>query len=115
MLSIIIINYKNEEKTIAYVKEELIKVTTPHIIVIVNNSATVESNKKLVKDLNGELITDISVVPKCENNCYIISEKTNLGFAKGNNLAATFSMKHFEITYFLFTNNIEQKKSGCTK
>lgn len=105
MLSIIIINYKNEEKTISYVIEELVKVTTPHIIVIVNNSATIESSQKLVKDLNGELVTDISVVRKCENNCYILSEIANLGFAKGNNLAARFSIKHFDITYFLFTNN----------
>lgn len=105
MLSIIIINYKNEEKTITYVNEELVKVTTPHIIVIVNNSATIESNQNLVKNLNAVLVTDISVVRKCENNCYIISQIDNLGFAKGNNLAASFSMKHFDITYFLFTNN----------
>lgn len=105
MLSIILINYKDEEKTITYVKDELVKVAVPHIIVIVNNSATLESNQKLVKDLNGLLITDISDVRKCENNCYILSEVINLGFAKGNNLAVTFSIKHFDITYFLFTNN----------
>ena len=105
ILSIIIINYKNEEKTINYVKEELVKVTIPHIIVIINNSATTESNQKLVKNLNGELVTDISHVKNCENKCYIIPQIANLGFAKGNNLAVKFSMKHFVITYFLFTNN----------
>ena len=105
MLSIIIINYKSEERTINYVKEEISKVTTPHIIVIVNNSATIESNQKLVNHLYAELVTDISVVRKRKNKCYIISESDNIGFAKGNNLAATFSKKHFDITYFLFTNN----------
>lgn len=104
-IATIIVNYRSEERTINYVKEELVKVTTPHIIVIINNSATIESNQKLVENLKGELVTDISIVRNCENNCYIIPQIMNLGFAKGNNLAATFSMKHFDITYFLFTNN----------
>jgi len=105
MLSIIIVNYKNEEKTILYVKEELIKIKIPYVIIIVNNSATEKSNQILSKELNAEIISDINLVPIFSIQCYIISHTDNLGFAKGNNLGTEFAIKHFDITHILFTNN----------
>jgi GT2 family glycosyltransferase len=104
MLAVIIVNFKDEKRTISYLKEELAKVQTPHLTVIVNNSATVESNNKLIESLNAILVTDIQIKP-IESECYIISELANLGFAKGNNLGAKFCLNHFTINHFLISNN----------
>jgi GT2 family glycosyltransferase len=105
MLSIIIVNYKNEEKTISFVKNELSKVSIPHIIVIVNNEAYQSSNNKLVSELDAELITTIDTFIKSEKKCFVIAHPQNLGFARGNNLGVLFSMNHFNIDFLLFTNN----------
>jgi GT2 family glycosyltransferase len=105
MLSIIIVNYKNESRTIKYVQEELKKVTIPHIVVVVNNASTTGSNTILCSTLNAELVQDISNPIKINNRTYVISSTENLGFAKGNNLGAKFSINNFDIEYFLFSNN----------
>jgi len=105
MLGIIIVNYKNEDKTIAYVKEELIKIQTQHIIVIVNNSATEQTNKVLADALSAEIIGHIESLKDADKRCFVISHNDNLGFARGNNLGAKFLIKHFLIDHFLFSNN----------
>jgi GT2 family glycosyltransferase len=105
MLGVIIVNYRNEDKTIEYVKEELIKIQTQNIIVVVNNSATDESDANLKTALSAELIHDIGKIEDISQRCFIVSHPDNLGFAKGNNLGAEFLLKHFTIRYFLFSNN----------
>jgi len=105
MLGVIIVNYKNENKTIEYVTEELVKIQSPNIIVIVNNSANKESNSMLIEALSAELIYDIEEIKEKSSQCYIISHADNLGFARGNNLGAAFLLKHFNITHLLFSNN----------
>jgi len=105
MLGVIIVNYKNEDKTIEYVKEELIKIQTQNIIVVVNNSATDESDANLKTALSAELVHDIGKIEDKNQRCFIVSHSDNLGFAKGNNLGAEFLLKHFTIRYFLFSNN----------
>ena len=105
MLGVIIVSYKNEDKTIAYVKEELIKIQTQNIIVVVNNSATDESNSLLSTALSAELVHSIDKIEDKNQRCFIVSHSDNLGFAKGNNLGAEFLLKHFTINYFLFSNN----------
>lgn len=35
----------------------------------------------------------------------MLGAKANLVYAKGNNLGANFLLRHFDIDYFLFTNN----------
>jgi GT2 family glycosyltransferase len=105
MLGIIIVNYRNEDKTIEYVKEELIKIQTQNIIVVVNNSATAESNDKLKTSLSAELVHDIRKIEDENKRCFIVSHSDNLGFAKGNNLGAEFLLNHCTIRYFLFSNN----------
>ena len=104
MLAIIIVNYKDEERTITYIKEEVLKVKSPHLIVIVNNEATEETDKILITKLNAVLVKDTDKTP-LTSYCYVISQPDNLGFAKGNNLGAEFSMKHFNISHFLISNN----------
>ena len=104
MLAIIIVNYKDEERTITYIKEEVLKVKSPHLIVIVNNEATEETDKILITKLNAVLVKDTDKTP-LTSYCYVISQPDNLGFAKGNNLGAEFTLKHFNITHFLISNN----------
>jgi N-acetylglucosaminyl-diphospho-decaprenol L-rhamnosyltransferase len=104
MLAVLIVNYKDEERTISYIKEELAKVHTPHLTVIVNNVATTDSDNKLIDSLNATLVTDIQIEP-VKSECYVISKPENLGFAKGNNLGAEFCLKHFAVNHFLFSNN----------
>ncbi len=106
MLGIVIVNYKNQIQTVSYIKKEIEKkVSIPHLIVIVNNSATTESNKQLVNELNGFLVEDINKKLRVKSNVYIVSHSDNLGFAKGNNLGSQFLINHFKIDYLLFSNN----------
>lgn len=104
-LSIIIVNYRNEDLTINFVKKELSKIKIPHVTVIVNNEATDESNSKLCQALNAQLVTSNYVGNESLCNIFIISSEDNLGFAKGNNLGVYFSKKNFQPEYYLFTNN----------
>lgn len=104
MIAIIIINFKSEERTVKYVREEISKINYSHKIVIVNNEANKESDHYLSQKLNGYIIHDINDnIPTCD--CYIISNPENSGFAKGNNIGVQFAILHFNIEYILFTNN----------
>lgn len=104
MLTIIIVNYKNEQKTIDYVEQELSKIKINHRIVIVNNGATEQSDHILTDSLHACLVHDINKnYPLCL--CYIISNPKNSGFAQGNNLGATFARNHFQPDFILFSNN----------
>ncbi|HCV80294.1 MAG: hypothetical protein CMP12_19090 [Zunongwangia sp.] len=104
MLSIIIVNYKNEQQTIAYVKSELSKVTLEHIVVVVNNSATEISNEILAKELNAKIVCK-NELKNTDEKIFIIPHLDNLGFAKGNNLGAEFSLRYFDVDFFIFSNN----------
>lgn len=105
LLATIIVNYKSEERTIKYIKEELlIKCTIPQIIIIVNNGATEESSELLCASLNACVIRDINT-SICESKIYVIHNTRNSGFAKGNNLGVDFISEHFNVKYLLFSNN----------
>lgn len=104
-LAVIVVNYKREDLTINLVKKELSKIETPHIVVIVNNSATIKSNTTLCNSLNAELVTNASALLSVEKTVYVIPSSENLGFAKGNNLGVVFCRLNFNPDYILFTNN----------
>lgn len=105
MLSIIIVNYKSESRTIEYISTELKKITSNFITVVVNNAATDESNNRLVNALNAELVKNIENIIDKKKRFYVIPHTENLGYARGNNLGTDFSKKHFKVDYFLFSNN----------
>lgn len=105
MLAIIIVNYKNESKTIEYFNKELTKITSPNIVVIVNNGATEDSNLKLSEGLSGEIVRDINLLTDNKKKIFILHSLENLGFARGNNLGVSFVVKHFSIDFVLFSNN----------
>lgn len=104
-LFIIVINYRQEELTIQFVKNELSKIQLPHKTVIVNNSATTESNGFLCKELDAVLVENNSHKIDAEKAIFVLPSADNLGFAKGNNLGAEFCEKWFLPKYILFTNN----------
>jgi len=104
MLGIVLVSYKTEDKTIGYVQQELSKIQCNHILVIVNNSCTEESNTKLAKGCKAEIVTDADKINDASDT-FVLGAKDNLGYAKGNNLGADFLTRHFDIDYFLFTNN----------
>lgn len=105
MLAIIIVNYKNEQKTIDYVQQELSKIKINHrIVIIVNNGATDQSDHILTDSLHASLVHDIDKSYP-SHPCYIISNPENSGFAQGNNLGATFAKNHFQPDFILFSNN----------
>lgn len=104
-LASIIVNYKSEERTIKYIKEELqSKCNLSQVIIIVNNSATEESTKKLCNNLNAYRVNNITCnIPF--STIYVIHNINNAGFARGNNLGVDFVSGHFHVKYILFSNN----------
>lgn len=106
ILSVIVVNYKNEDMTISFVMNELSKISVEHNVLIVNNSVSDESDEKLADKLNAEIVYSTD---KDENirasRVYIIHNDTNAGFAKANNYGAVFAKNNFNTEYLLFTNN----------
>lgn len=103
MIAVVIINYRNEAKTIAFVRTELPKVTLPHKVIVVDNGSTPESEAALREGLP----EDVTLLPL----------KENVGFARGNNAAAQWAREHIftgdgEEDLFLFTNNDIQLKDA---
>jgi N-acetylglucosaminyl-diphospho-decaprenol L-rhamnosyltransferase len=107
-LCIIVINYKSENLTINFIKNELSKLTISFQIIIVNNEATESSDNFLLSKLDATRITNYAST-HCNNLCnkriFILSSKRNLGFAKGNNLAVEFVSKNLNSDFILFSNN----------
>nr|WP_320119052.1 hypothetical protein [uncultured Marinifilum sp.] len=102
MLGIVLLNYKNEEEIIAYVREELSKITTPNKIVIVDNSCSCDSIETLEKAFDTKRVEQ---KVNHADSIFIIDSKANLGYAKGNNLGAEFLNEHFKLDYLLFSNS----------
>lgn len=88
MVGIVIVNYHSDALTARFVREELPKIGIPYVAVIVDNGATPEASARLEEE------TGVTVIP-CENQ----------GFARGNNTGIAYLTSHYDIDYFLFTNN----------
>lgn len=104
MLGIVLINYKNSNEVISYIKNEVEKISTTNKIIIVDNSCDENELNYLYSELNASLVckqhTDLS------SQIFIYKAEKNLGFAKANNLGAYFLIKNFaNIQYLLFSNS----------
>lgn len=112
-VAVIIVNYKTQNETIRFVRSELSKLDDDYSVVVVNNSATDESNRELVEGMEAILVEDcISGFPS--KGRFVIPSTENLGFAQGNNLAAKFARDVLNVDYMLFSNNdivIQQRDS----
>ena len=106
MLGIVIVNYKTIDETVNYIRQELIKVSTPHKIVVVDVACEDIAHAKAIADpCDGQIIESLDCQPDLEKQVYVLPHKENLGYAKGNNYGADFLRKHFKPDYFLFSNN----------
>lgn len=104
-LATIVVNYKSDERTVTYIKEELLKkCSVPQIIVVVNNGAADSSSQMLGLSLNAVIVKDI-ILYDMDSQIYVIHSVENLGFAGGNNLGVDFVKRHFEVDFLLFSNN----------
>jgi len=88
MIAAVVINYRNEERTLRFVREELSKISSPHEVVVVDNGSTPESAAKLREGL--------------PEGCKLLEMKENVGFARGNNAGAELFP---DADFYLFANN----------
>lgn len=123
MLAVILVDYKNEERTARFVETELRRLTGHFALFIVSNAATPEGLALLHSRLGGTVIDEnraqkLIGSPSANDgapsndaglstggNIYIISSSQNLGYARGNNLGARFARAVCRPEYLLFTNN----------
>ena len=100
----IVVSYKNEEMTCHFVNDELSKLKEVTHVVIVNNSASTDSDELLHKGIVGaELIREGQEYSG--SKIVVLPTKGNQGFARGNNQGAEFARKYMSPDYLLFTND----------
>ena len=90
-LSVIVVNYKNPDRTIRFVREECPKIMMEHSVIVVDNG----SGPDMVARLRDEL-ADVAI---------IVSNPENEGFARANNRGAQYALEHFSPSFLLFVNN----------
>ncbi|WP_321479830.1 glycosyltransferase family 2 protein [uncultured Bacteroides sp.] len=101
MIGIVVVNYKNEDLTIKFVNQELSKINSEKVIVIVDNESTSTSSEYLKSSLNAQFEDEAL----SSSNLYVLRNNDNLGFAKGNNSAIEFLTNYYRCEFFLFINN----------
>lgn len=106
MLGIVIVNYRTNDLTINYVKNELKKIIAFNKIVIVDIAYNnILDSYELAEQCGGLLIESYEADLCSDNSIYVLPHEDNLGYAKGNNYGAAFLKKNFNIDFYLFTNN----------
>ena len=98
VLGIVLINYFSEEELIDYIHSQLTKIDVEFKIVVVNNSDSYKSREKLKTSIAS---AEHYILDK---DIFIITSGENAGYAKANNLGASFLKEKFEISYLLFSN-----------
>jgi GT2 family glycosyltransferase len=61
------------------------------------------SNLKIAEGCRGRVVFANDKIDE-ESDVFILGSEDNLGFARGNNLGATFLLKHFKLDYLLISN-----------
>lgn len=89
MVGIVVVSYRSDDRTVAFVTEELSKVEIPHSIVVVDNGATPEEAEALATRLPG-----VKVIAT-----------DNGGYARGNNIGARWLRENVRPTHILFAND----------
>lgn len=87
MIGIVVINYKNEALTRAFVERECARMAAEHVVVIVNNGA---EHPELLPFGDG---------------IHILDAGGNIGFARANNLGTEWLLEQVNPEYILFSNN----------
>lgn len=89
MIGIVVVSYRSDDRTVAFVTEELSKVAIPHCVVVVDNGATEEQAEALAARLPG-----VKVIAA-----------DNGGYARGNNVGACWLRENVRPTHILFSND----------
>ncbi len=92
-VAIVVLNYLNYQDTIECVDSILHNKYTISGIVVVDNGSTNESYQYLYRQYSSN------------NLVQVIKCKTNLGFAKGNNVGIKYARKHLNAQFVLVVNN----------
>ena len=100
MLGIVIVIYKSIEQVAAYVSQELVKIHADYRAVVVDVGCEDVDDLRLPRAL-GMADGTLEAGP-----LFLLREKENLGYARGNNHGIDFLLRHFpEIDSFLITND----------
>lgn len=106
MLGVIIVDFKGSERTVKFIREETTKISLPHKVTIVINAAEDEKIQSMAKKLDAIIVTERHYSTNdSTKEVFILPQKENLGFARGNNIGAKFLIDNFGCDYLLFTNN----------
>ena len=105
MIGIVIVSYKNQEGTIAFINEQLPKIVVPWKAIVVDNSPDESVGKTIAESCDGIMLRHHDEAIEEQSRVYVISTMKNLGFARGNNLGADILARNFSIDYFLFSND----------
>ncbi len=89
MIGIVVVSYRSDDRTVAFVTGELSKVTIPCSIVVVDNGATEQEAEALAARLPG-----VKVIAA-----------DNGGYARGNNIGARWLRENVGPTHILFAND----------
>jgi len=92
MIAVVVINYRDEQRTIDFVRNELSKISLPYRVIIVDNGSTPDSAAALKSVLE-------------PSGAVVLTSSENLGFACGNNLGAEYARDNFRPEQILFANN----------
>lgn len=104
-VGLIVVAYKNPSMTIRFVKEEVPKIKLNFFLVIINVAATEQESRELAEKCNLFYEEKKSLL-QCSHQGVVISSPSNLGYAKGNNLAVKYlKEKNIRCDYYLFSND----------
>jgi GT2 family glycosyltransferase len=100
MIGIVIVSYRSDDRTVAFVQSQLSRVREPHRTVVVDNGATEEEAAALA-----------ARIPEA-----VVLPAENRGFAAGNNLGVRYLEETVRPSYILFANNdIEFTEEGVVE
>ena len=105
MIGIVIVSYKNQEGTVAFINEQLPKIGVPWKAVVVENSPDESVGKAIAERCGGVLLRHPDEAIEKQSRVYVVSTLENLGFAQGNNLGADILARNFAVDYLLFSND----------
>lgn len=105
MIGVVIVSYKNLEGTIAFINEQLPKLSVPWRAIVVDNSPDESVGRTIAERCSGVLLQCPDEMINEQSQVYVVSTRKNLGFACGNNLGADILTRNFAVDYLLFSND----------
>ena len=100
MLGIVIVIYKSIEQVAAYISQELVKIQSDYRAVVVDVGCDDVDDVRLPRAFG---MADGTLE---SGRLFLLREKENLGYARGNNLGVDYLLRRFpDIDLFLITND----------